>query len=99
MASWGLVHALAGIDYDGRDGSLHLRADGPEGRWFWAVDGAWGDLDRRGEGDAAGTIVTVKVCSGTLRLDRVLVGGTELRLSVSGALPAGSLAAAASLGT
>ena len=42
MASWGLVHALAGIDYDGRDKTLRLRADGLEGRWFWAVNGAWG---------------------------------------------------------
>jgi non-lysosomal glucosylceramidase len=98
MASWGLVHAMAGLDYDGRDGSLCLHPDGPEGRWFWAVDGAWGWLERSAEPSMGTMTVAVKVCSGNLRLNRVLVGKEELHLSHCGSLPAGSTAEAVSAG-
>jgi hypothetical protein len=98
MASWGLVHALAGIDYDGRDKTLRLRAEGPEGRWFWAVDGAWGYLDRRRADGTGPTALTIKVCSGTLRLDRAVVGDEELSLTPNGTLPAGSLVQAVPVG-
>jgi hypothetical protein len=42
--------------------------------------------------------VAVKVCSGNLRLNRVLVGKEELHLSHCGSLPAGSTAEAVSAG-
>ncbi len=91
MASWGLVHAVPGIDYDGRTATLSLAADGPDGKWFWAVDGAWGSLYRRsGQGD--GVEVVLDVLSGALRLQQLLVGDEELYLDKTGKLDAGSSA-------
>ena len=93
MASWGLVHAIPGIDYDGRSATMSLTGDGPDGRWFWAVDGAWGSLYRSSRG-AGGVEVLIEVRSGNLRLQHLVVGGDEWPLDRTGALGAGTSARA-----
>jgi hypothetical protein len=97
MASWGLVHAVPGIDYDGRTVTMSLRADGPDGHWFWAVDGAWGSLERESHGRDVN--VVIEVCSGTLRIDHLVVGPKELQLDRTGRIDAGSSVRAETIGS
>jgi non-lysosomal glucosylceramidase len=80
MASWGLLHATAGVDYDGRDATLRLTSDGPAGRWVFALDGAWGVLVR------SASAVEIEVRHGALRLDRLVVGGRTVPLERGGVL-------------
>ena len=71
MASWGLVHAVPGIDYDGRTVTMSLTARRPRGHWFWAVDGAWGSLDRESHGPDVSVVIEVR----SRGADRTLVVG------------------------
>ena len=44
MASWGLIVALSGFDYDGRNGVMSFAAAATPARWFWSSGAAWGTL-------------------------------------------------------
>jgi hypothetical protein len=97
MASWGLVHAVPGIDYDGRTLTLSLRGDGPDGHWFWAVGGAWGSVDRESSGRDLN--VVIEVCSGALPIEHLVVGDKELQLDRTGRIDAGSCVRAGTIGS
>jgi non-lysosomal glucosylceramidase len=83
MASWGLVPAIIGFDYDGRTGTLKLAADAPRGRWPWAVNGAWGAVE-------VGEDIRFAVHGGSLGVSSLRRGDRELRLSAIGPLGAGA---------
>jgi non-lysosomal glucosylceramidase len=101
LASWGVVVALTGFGYDGRSGVMTFAAAEPEPAvagaepgagavvWFWANGSAWGTV--RQSFDAAGArAVALEVLHGSVRLERVLVGGEEFVPPEPGVLAAGS---------
>jgi non-lysosomal glucosylceramidase len=85
MASWGLVVALTGFGYDGRSGVLTFARATEPTRWFWSTGGAWGVLHQ-----APGAAARLDVLAGSVRVDRVVIGGTELTPKTPGDLTAGT---------
>jgi non-lysosomal glucosylceramidase len=83
MASWGLVPAIIGFDYDGRTGTLELDGAAPRGRWPWAVNGAWGAVEVAED-------IRLEVHGGSLEVSSLRRGDRELSLSVVGPLEAGA---------
>ncbi len=88
MASWGLVHAFGGIDYDGRAQEFILDPVAPDGRWFWAVNGAWGILVRGPER------VDLEVHSGCIDVSRVRIGDDDLAVPETGSFGPGQTVSA-----
>jgi hypothetical protein len=92
LASWGVVVALTGFGYDGRSGVMSFAAAEPEPGpvvWFWANGSAWGTV--RQSFDAAGArAVALEVLHGSVRVERVLVGGEEFVPAEPGVLAAGA---------
>jgi non-lysosomal glucosylceramidase len=96
LASWGLIVALTGFGYDGRTGVMTFApaqapaqgsAQGPV-RWFWSAGTAWGTV--RQSLDAPGRLdVMLEVLHGSVRVERVLVGGQEFVPPQPGVLTAG----------
>lgn len=66
LSCWGLLSALSGFDWDGRNGTMSF-ADVP-GRHFWAVGGAWGTCDMNESGAA-----DVQIAEGDLNIRQVRV--------------------------
>jgi uncharacterized protein (DUF608 family) len=88
LASWGLVLALAGFHYDGRDGSLAFDPAGKQGgRWFWSTGGAFGTVELAG--DDSGTTQRLHVLGGTVRVERVRARGLLYTLAEPGLLGPG----------
>ncbi len=74
MASWGLIVALTGFGYDGRTGVMTFAESTKPARWFWSTGSAYGLLHQ-----VPGETAQLEVVSGTLRLERVDIGGRHLR--------------------
>jgi uncharacterized protein (DUF608 family) len=94
LASWGLVVALTGFSYDGRTGVMSFAAAPGPGQspgpvvWFWSDGTAWGTV--RQSFEATGTLrVRLEVMHGSVRVERVLVGGQEFVPPQPGVLAAG----------
>jgi hypothetical protein len=89
MASWGLVVALSGFDYDGRNGVMTFAgASGPT-CWFWSSGAAWGTLRQTLDGPGARS-AQLEVVHGSVRVERVIVGGAALSPPAPGLLVAGA---------
>lgn len=91
MASWGLIIAMSGADYDGPAGSLAFApvTDDTTFRSFFSTGNAWGELvlDERG--------ATVSVVAGELSLTKLTVHHPSLGVLASGrafVVPAGATA-------
>jgi non-lysosomal glucosylceramidase len=94
LASWGVVVALTGFGYDARSGVMsfaaadHAAVTGEPVVWFWAAGSAWGTV--RQSFDAAGVrAVALEVLHGSVRVERVLVGGEEFGPAEPGVLVPG----------
>ena len=71
LSSWGLVVAWSDFRWDGRTGVMEFT--GRPGRYFWAVNNAWGVCEV--EGDGRGWLETL---GGKLDVRRLLVGGRNV---------------------
>ncbi len=93
LASWGLVVALTGFAYDGRAGVMSFAAADGAAVWFWSNGAAWGTLSQGAGGDAGaapGPGATLTVLHGPVLVERVVIGGRELRPPRPGPLAAGT---------
>jgi hypothetical protein len=89
MSSWGLVVAMTGFGYDGGNGVMSFAAAETPTRWFWSNGSAWGTL--RQLFSSSGTRrAELEVAHGSVRVERVLIGGTPLYPSSPGVLMAGA---------
>ncbi|HUC13924.1 MAG TPA: GH116 family glycosyl hydrolase, partial [Acidimicrobiales bacterium] len=89
MSSWGLVVAFTGFDYDARNGVMSFAGAETPTRWFWSSGASWGMLVQ--SIDAAGTRrAQLEVLHGSVRVERVNVGGTALSPQSPGVLVAGA---------
>ncbi len=84
MASWGLVVALTGFAYDGRSAVMTFARAAQPSRWFWSTGSAWGTLHQ--DSGAA----QLEVASGSVRLERVVIGGADYRPKSAGEITAGT---------
>lgn len=73
LSSWGLVAALTGFDYDGREGVMRFAAAPAGARWFWSNGTSWGTVEQSSGAGGTGT-ARLEVLGGHLRLERVLIG-------------------------
>jgi non-lysosomal glucosylceramidase len=96
LASWGLVVALTGFGYDGRTGVMTFaRASftaftaftAEPVSWFWSDGQAWGTVRQSFSPSLA---VTLEVLHGSVRVEKVLVGGEEFVPAAPGVLAAGT---------
>lgn len=86
MASWGVLLAWTGFDYEARTGALTLRGQNGA-NWFWSTGNAWG-TSVQGDGD-----VQITVHGGTLQLHSVeLTGAGRAELPEPRVLSAGESA-------
>ena len=90
MASWGLVVALTGFGYDGRRGVMTFAQATEPAQWFWSTGGAWGTI-RQAPAGPDGTRVELEVLSGSVRVERLVVGPQEYRPKGGPELEAGSV--------
>jgi hypothetical protein len=89
MSSWGLVVGLSGFDYDGRSGQMAFAEAQTPTRWFWSSGGAWGTL--RQTVDASGARrAELEVGSGSVRVERVLIGEVVFAPKAPGLFGAGT---------
>ncbi len=89
MSSWGLVPALTGFDYDGRSGVMRFAEAPQTARWFWSSGASWGALHQT-MGPSGARRVQLEVARGSVRVERVVVGGTVLAPPSPGLLAAGA---------
>ncbi len=89
MSSWGLMVGLTGFDYDGRTGVMSFaEAPGPA-RWFWSSGASWGVLAQTV--DASGSRgAQLEVVHGSVRVERVHIGGTVFSPPSPGLLASGA---------
>ncbi|HVX45695.1 MAG TPA: GH116 family glycosyl-hydrolase [Mycobacteriales bacterium] len=86
MASWGLVVAWTGFEYDATSATMRFRsADGS--RFFWSTGDAWGTSVQRTENGTRS--VEVSVHGGAVRLGAVGVAGDTFRVAEPVPLRAG----------
>jgi beta-glucosidase 2, glycosyl-hydrolase family 116 N-term/Glycosyl-hydrolase family 116, catalytic region len=89
MASWGLVVAMTGFSYDARAGVMRFaRATSPV-QWFWSSGSAWGVL-HQSPGDQGPGSARLEVLSGSVRVDKVLIGDRVFRPKAAGLLTSAS---------
>jgi uncharacterized protein (DUF608 family) len=88
MSSWGLVVALTGFDYDGRNGVMTFAEAPQTARWFWSSGASWGTLHQT-VGPSGARRAQLEVAYGSVRVERVLIGGTVLAPPSPGLLSAG----------
>ena len=89
MSSWGLIVGLTGFDYDGRSGVMSFAEATQTTRWFWSSGASWGMLAQTI--DAAGARrAQLEVVHGSVRVERVHIGGTALSPPSPGVLVAGA---------
>ena len=88
MASWGLIVALTGFGYDGRTGRLTFARAGQPARWFWSNGYAWGTI-RQSPGESGQLQARLHVGGGSIRVDKVIIGGQEFRAAAGGTLSEG----------
>ena len=88
MASWGLVPALTGFSYDGRNAVMTFGRSSDGAKWFWSTGSAWGTVQQSLVDDGK-LLVQLDVLGGRVRVDRALVGGTTFRPLAPGELPPG----------
>jgi uncharacterized protein (DUF608 family) len=90
MSSWGLVVGQTGFGYDGRRGVMSFAEAQKPTRWFWSNGASWGTLDQAV--DASGVRrAQLEVLNGSVRVDRVLIGGTAFVPPSPGVLAAGPI--------
>jgi non-lysosomal glucosylceramidase len=77
MANYAYLLALSGFRYSAPQRTLYLNPAlcVEDFRTFFSVEGAWGTIGQRRQGDRVE--VTVEVVEGTLAVERVVLGGTE----------------------
>ncbi len=94
MASWGLVVAVTGFDYDGRDGTMAFAPAATPTLWFWSNGAAWGtvqqNLDSTGE-----KALRLDILGGCALINRVVIGTTSFEPPAPGPLFEGSYQLAA----
>jgi uncharacterized protein (DUF608 family) len=78
MASWGLVVALTGFDYDGRTGVMRFAGASDNVRWFWSNGGAWGYVQQVVDGSGTRR-VELGVIDGSVKVEGVEVDGVGYR--------------------
>jgi hypothetical protein len=72
MASFGLIMAWTGQQYNAITGALAFGAVADHASQFWATGHAWGTLSRRGD------IYTLTVYAGTLQLSSITIADETL---------------------
>jgi hypothetical protein len=72
MASWGLVNAWSGQQYNAITGALHFDHIPANHKVFWSTGHAWGTLRRRGD------TYTLTIYTGQLQLSTLTVGDDQL---------------------
>ncbi|MBN1936796.1 MAG: hypothetical protein JW934_19200 [Anaerolineae bacterium] len=77
MASWGLITALSGFEFDAGQGHIGFspRLNADDFRCFWSLDGGWGSFAQQRDGQ--GWTVTLSVTYGELRLKTLRLGSVE----------------------
>jgi hypothetical protein len=90
MASWGLVVALTGFRYDGRQGLMTFAEATRPVRWFWSTGSAWGTIQQT-PGGPDGPRVELEVLSGSVRIERLTVGAQDFRPKGGPVLEAGTV--------
>ena len=76
MASWALMLIYAGIRYDLPKGLLGFKPLKGEGRFFWSVEGAWGQVALHEDR------LTLRVIEGSLPLRQLVMEGADTARSV-----------------
>jgi len=71
MASWALLLVYSGFVFDLPRGRLGFRPLKGEGRFFWCVEGAWGEAEVKENG------LALRVTEGRLALRRLALNGAE----------------------
>ncbi len=89
MSSWGLVVAMTGFGYDGGNGVMSFAGAETPTRWFWSNGTAWGTL-RQVLAPSGALRAELDVTHGSVRVDKVLIGGTVLYPPAPGVLVAGA---------
>jgi uncharacterized protein (DUF608 family) len=89
MSSWGLVVGLTGFDYDGRSAVMSFAQAKAPSRWFWSTGSAWGTLVQSEDASGARS-AQLDVAYGSVRVDRVVIGGSALYAKGPGVLVAGT---------
>jgi non-lysosomal glucosylceramidase len=87
MASWGLIVALTGFSYDARTGVMTFAQAQQPAQWFWSTGSAWGTVRQAPDGEPGP--VQLEVLSGSVRIERLLVGTREYRPKAGPDLTAG----------
>jgi hypothetical protein len=90
MASWGLVVALTGFRYDGRNGLMTFAEASQPTRWFWSTGYAWGTVQQSPDGPG-GHQVELEVLSGSVRVERLVAGELVFRPKGGPLLQAGAV--------
>jgi len=89
MASWGLVVAMTGFSYDGREGVMRFAEATSPVQWFWSSGSAWGILHQSpGEPETGGA--RLEVLSGSVRVEQVVIGERLFQPKSGGLLTAGA---------
>lgn len=93
LASWSVLTALAGFQFDMVDKMLGFspRLDAQSCRTFWSVDGAWGLFEQRTSDDAAEA--TLSVAYGALPIERLALAGLPAAASVRATIAGRTVAA------
>ena len=89
MASWGLVVARTGFQYDGREGVMTFAPAATPCQWFWSTGAAWGTVLQASDANGEKS-VRIDVLDGRVRVDRVQVGDAAFQPEPSGELSRGS---------
>ena len=89
LSSWGLVVGLTGFDYDGRSAVMSFAEAKAPSRWFWSTGSAWGTLVQSEDASGARS-AQLDVAYGSVRVDRVVIGGSALYAKDPGVLVAGT---------
>lgn len=73
MASWALIVAATGFDYDGTRHTLSFRASDKKATWFWSNGDAWGTVSQTP--GKTSTRVSLRVMGGRLTVRSIALDG------------------------
>jgi non-lysosomal glucosylceramidase len=77
MASYGHILGFTGFDFDGRTGTMSLRASDERTTWFWSVGSAWGTISQTPYGRK--TEIALRVWGGQILLSAFKLRGVGIR--------------------
>ncbi len=84
LASWGLIVALTGFGYDGRTGEMTFARAPRPSTFFWSNGYAWGTIAQT-PGEHGELRAKLSVGAGSVRVNKVVIGGQEFQPATGGA--------------